>query len=913
MKRKQVLKSIVVTAVSTLLISSLSSVFVHAAEDARKSTWTADNTPQEQEIQITPKTTAAKDETKRPTPDINKRAAATDRVIVKYKAGFSSTASSILTPGMLKTSLKLPGINGSVVKLSPSDNMNQLIDKLSKDPHVLYAEPDYKLYKSDEPVITPDKAAKVLDSVKLPDDTYFDKQWALHNTGQTPPYNVNDPYLEGDSGLVGLDIKAPEAWAVTKGSKDVVVAVIDTGVQMDHPDLENSIWTNPKERPGNGIDDDYNNYVDDVHGWNFVDHSNQVYSEVDGDLHGTAVAGIIAGAANNGIGIAGIAPNVKIMPLKYIGAEYGYLSDLIEAIEYAQNNGAKIASVNAEMYAYSQALKDVIDASTMLFINGAGNQGLNTDGIPSYPAAFHSPNMLSVTSVDNEGNLPVDANIGFKSVDVAAPGEAIATVAPIRNAGLSAEIEERKYHSRAIFNGIGFENIVNDDADYRQDAFDTAMEYLGISKYDDDKKILLVQDDLSNFSSTPSANKLAIYTELLRDYTEVDIIQAAADGGDGPTLATMKKYDAVIWFTGSADRLKISNLTVNDQQSLTDFLHGGGHLLLTGSNVLNGPTTSTSDQPSSIVHTPFVRDVLHLYFVEQYYYSRATGVEGSIYDNKEYPLDEDKDSYNWVISRDPSITKVDLIHVTPDFQGSKYIYARGTSIAAAHAAGAAALVLSKEPALNALSTKQRVVNSGTRLSTLAGRVASGRMINAYQALTDDEIPGTPFGGGSVTNYLDDKTDVNDVYSLELHAGEDISITMTGDAGTDFDLYLFSPEAVTVNRRDHMAAFSENDKTSSESIDYKVIKSGTYYLNAFAHKGSGNYKLTLKSSNQIGTYEDTSNALVFTGPWTVATGSAYSGSSIKEVDAPAKWSSPLSAAIFPGSVPRTLIKGLPMCI
>ncbi|MNI34309.1 hypothetical protein D3C73_882980 [compost metagenome] len=192
-------------------------------------------------------------------------------------------------------------------------------------------------------------------------------------------------------------------------------------------------------------------------------------------------------------------------------------------------------------------------------------------------------------------------------------------------------------------------------------------------------------------------------------------------------------------------------------------------------------------------------------------------------------------------------------------------------------------MLSQDPALSPLAVKQRLMSSGTRLSSLTGRIASGAMVNAYQALTDDDIPGTPYTGGSITNRLDAATDVNDVYSIELHAGENISVELTGDTGTDFDLYLYSPEASTVQANKDIVAFSENEGTSSESFDYTVSKSGTYYLDVYAFKGSGSYTLTVTTDNQSGRYEDTSSSLAFTGPWTQVSGSAYSGTTAKQIN------------------------------
>ncbi|SET60759.1 S8 family serine peptidase [Paenibacillus sp. NFR01] len=857
MKKQWVSKSILVTAFTSLLMGTIGSAFAAPtpSDKPRKSAWTAESAPEEKVIQIPPASGGEAEQSG--TPAIPAGEAAYDRsqIIVKYKSGFSSPSGSILNNDILKNRVTLSGIHADALSLPDSTDIKPLLAKLNQDPHVLYAEPNYKVYPA---------AAGT-----LPDDTYFQNQWALLNTGQDPA-GFNTP------GTPGIDIKATDAWSITRGSSDLTVAVIDTGVAIDHPDLAGSLWTNAKDFPGNGLDDDHNGYADDVHGWNFADDSDQLFDAVDGDWHGTAVAGIIAASSNNGIGVSGIAPNVKIMPLKFIKGENGSVLDLIEAIQYAKDNGAKIANISAELYSYSQALKDAIDASNMLVVAPSGNYGVNTDATPAYPAAFDNPGILSVTAVDNTGNLVPGSNIGAESVDVAAPGYEVWTTEPISNPGLSAQIEEG--NSRIIFNGIAFENILDEedaDQNYRQDAFDRAMEYLGAAKDDPSAKILLVQDDGSNIAPYPSSSKRSKYLELLEDYAgfdeDSDIVTSAPDGGDGPSVEKMKEYDAVIWFTGTASFEKYPNITENDQLHLTEYLKNGGRLLLTGSHSLH-----------KIEDSSFVSDVLHLYFKEEFMWENVVGIPGTIYEGVNYPLNEDKDSYNWVISRDPSIAKINLEFVMP-VPKSVYGYVIGTSFAAAHASGAAALLLSQEPSLSPLAVKQRIMSSGTRLSSLTGRVASGAMVNAYRALTDDDIPGTPYAGGSLTNRLDEASDVNDVYALELHAGEDISIELSGDKGTDFDLYLFAPEAETVQGNQNLLAYSEHEGTSAESIAYTVTKSGTYYLDVYAFKGSGSYTLSMATGNLTGRYEDTSDSLVFTGPWAALSGSAYSGSTAKQID------------------------------
>ncbi|MDP6682860.1 MAG: S8 family serine peptidase [Desulfobacterales bacterium] len=165
----------------------------------------------------------------------------------------------------------------------------------------------------------------------IPNDTHFGLFWGMHNTGQ----NVN-----GTTGTDNKDIDAPEAWDITTGADRVVVAVIDSGVDGSHPDLSANLLTNSGEIPGNGLDDDGNGYVDDIRGWNFADKDN---NPADDNGHGTHVTGIIAAVGNNGIGVAGVAWNAKIMALKSFRADgSGLTSDAIPAIAYANLMGADV-------------------------------------------------------------------------------------------------------------------------------------------------------------------------------------------------------------------------------------------------------------------------------------------------------------------------------------------------------------------------------------------------------------------------------------------------------------------------------------------------------------------------------------------------------------------------------------------
>ncbi len=231
----------------------------------------------------------------------------------------------------------------------------------------------------------------------------------------------------------GIDINVLPAWNLydesTEEHRQVVVAVIDTGVDISHPDLKDSIWVNEDEIPGDGIDNDGNGFVDDVNGWNFFHEVNQVYVGRE-DNHGTHAAGTIA-ASRGSTGVAGIADNkyVKIMPVKALGTVYGLGEEeaVINAIRYAEANGASICNLSFGTTEYYPRLEQVMRESKMLFVVAAGNgddngSGLDIDASPDYPSDFELDNVISVANLMFDGNLEVSSNYGVKNVDIAAPG-----------------------------------------------------------------------------------------------------------------------------------------------------------------------------------------------------------------------------------------------------------------------------------------------------------------------------------------------------------------------------------------------------------------------------------------------------------------------------------------------------------
>ncbi|SMQ86872.1 pre-peptidase C-terminal domain-containing protein [Bacillus sp. OV166] len=545
-----------------------------------------------------------------------------NEVIVKFKNNYSKNNLGALSTTLGLTNAKVLNKEGThVIKFSKNKKMAEVLQQLNASPNVEYAEPNY-VYKPT--AVT---------------DPLYSELWGLKNTGQE---------ILGQVGKKGIDINVEAAWAKTKGSSSVVIGVIDTGIDINHPDLKDNIWVNTSEIPNDGIDNDKNGYVDDVNGWNFYDKNNKLFIRGEEDFHGTHVAGTIAAKAND-IGVIGIAPNVKIMPLKFIGPWGGYEADAIAAIEYAKSKGVKILNNSWGGGENAQALKDAIKNSGALFIAAAGNDGMNADTSPMYPAAYDLPNILSVAALNNTGNLSFFSNFGAKSVDVAAPGEGILSTFPIL------------------------------DSDY----------------------------------------------------------------------------------------------------------------------------------------------------------------------------------------------------------SNAYEYLDGTSMATPHATGVAALVKSVNSTYTPAQIKDAIMRTTTKLSSLTGKVATGGLVNAGKAINfeaDSDIPGIAWKGESISTTLDASKDKNDVYSIKLLKGEKLKAVLTGDAGTDFDLYLYNDTATTVNSSNGIAAHSETANTSNESFTFIAPKTGTYYLNAYAYSGAGKYTLSVTEGIGAGTYENTSPYFGYEGTWNkISDGSASASS------------------------------------
>ncbi len=264
-----------------------------------------------------------------------------------------------------------------------------------------------------------------------PNDVSFKKQWYLHSTGQWFWVKTllfgKIPIWYPLIAKRGADIQAPEAWDITTGSPNVVIAIIDTGVDYTHLDLAANIWNNTDEIPNNGIDDDNNGYIDDVMGWDFAYNNND---PMDGFGHGTGCAGIAAAVGNNGIGITGVAWNCKIMPVKVLNDQgMGSTSNIVKGIKYAADNGADVISISIGSDDTSR-MRDAVNYaySKGVFICAAAGNGASDT--KNYPGAYENVTAVAFTNLRDKVH---DSSSYGDWVDIAAPGSFLYTTAPSQN------------------------------------------------------------------------------------------------------------------------------------------------------------------------------------------------------------------------------------------------------------------------------------------------------------------------------------------------------------------------------------------------------------------------------------------------------------------------------------------------
>ncbi len=326
-------------------------------------------------------------------------------ILVKYKPGMASMQRAEARAALGNGTRKLRDydfIRTEFIKLPPGLSTEQAIERLNRNPNVEYAEPNYEI---------------TLDAT--PNDPRFSELYGMRNTGQT-------------GGTSGADIRATSAWDIFTGDPNLLVGIIDTGLDYNHPDLAANAWINAVEAAGTpGVDDDNNGYVDDIRGYDFVNNDGD---PMDDNGHGTHCAGTIGAVGNNGVGVTGVNWNVKMVGIKFLsGGGSGSTEGAIASVEYAIAIGCRLTSNSWGGGGFAQALLDAINAAGaagQLFIAAAGNSSSNNDTSPHYPSNYDSPYIIGVAATDHNDGLASFSSYGATSVDIGAPGDDILSCQP---------------------------------------------------------------------------------------------------------------------------------------------------------------------------------------------------------------------------------------------------------------------------------------------------------------------------------------------------------------------------------------------------------------------------------------------------------------------------------------------------
>ncbi len=346
--------------------------------------------------------------------------AASDRILVRFKDASSQaqrrSLNAKLNASVITESHSVSGLQ--VVRVTSPASLGAILSTYRRDPNVLYAEPDYRLHFYET----------------LPNEMMFSSLWALRNTGL-------------NNGLPGADINASRAWDITTGRSDVYVAVVDTGVDYNHPDLVTNVWSNPGETAGNSIDDDNNGYVDDVHGINSVTGTGDPMDTVG---HGTHVSGTIAAQGNNGVGVTGVNWNAKLIACNLTDAVAlsAFVSGAVKCLDYLYDlktkRGIDIVATNNSWGwngGPSQALHDAIarqNDAGILFVAAAGNSGTDNAKIVTYPSSYALPNVIAVAATDDTDHKASFSSYGRTTVHISAPGVDILSTTPGNNYEISS-------------------------------------------------------------------------------------------------------------------------------------------------------------------------------------------------------------------------------------------------------------------------------------------------------------------------------------------------------------------------------------------------------------------------------------------------------------------------------------------
>jgi subtilisin family serine protease len=551
-------------------------------------------------------------------------------VLVRYRRGVDPRErAAIRRAAEVRLEERLPLPRLELVRTVRGRGVAKAVAELEDIPGVAYAEPNFR-YRID---------------ALIPDDSLFGQQWGM------------------------TKIDAPGAWDSGTGSADVVVAVLDAGLEYEHPDLDGNLWLNPGEIPDT-VDNDGNGFDDDQAGWDFVGDDNDPR---DANGHGTHVAGILGAEGNNATGVAGVNWDVSIMPLRACNAAGSCSSaDVVEAIEYAGAMGADVANMSFSGGAFSQAQKDAISAAPgTLFVASAGNVGTNNDTAPQHPCNYTSANLICVAaSTQTDGRWP-HSNFGVTSVDLAAPGDDVVSTFAV---------------------------------------FDTPL-------FEDDFETIANWDFLEAPATSPTQwERTTEHTNPARNMTDSHDGAYAANENVAATLSTP-------WDLTNRNGCSVQYQLRLDTQPSADWL-----LIEGGSGFQELDRWSGSTFGEFTLLTTDLGD-----FEDQAVVPFRFRLTSNVSDQRDGAHIDD-------------VTVRCLKPVASYGPSEGYVELQGTSMAAPHVAGTAALLRSVKPGATVSELKAAILGSVDPVPAFAGITVTGGRLNANRALvflTDLSPPGAP--------------------------------------------------------------------------------------------------------------------------------------------------------------------------
>ncbi len=550
--------------------------------------------------------------------------------------------SAALRAGGVRSSRALPVPGLRLMRLRQGVSVASAVASLRRRPGVLYAQPNHYYTLS-----------------AVPNDPRLPEQWGLNNSGQA---------VQGRAGTPDADIDAPEAWNITKGNPRVAVAVTDSGVAYDHPDLRPNLWHNPGEsrsgRETNGRDDDHNGFIDDWQGWDFAAGDNDPR---DLESHGSHVAGIIGARGNNGTGTTGVNWQVGLMALRVADAT-GLVTDraIVQAFDYAARNGARVVNASFVSSADSPVLKDAIRRHPKtLFVAAAGNGG--DDGIgdsndtsPQYPCNYSLVNLVCVAASDQLDRLTEFSNFGRSTVDLAAPGSSVLSAVPA-------------YGPPAF-----------------SDGFETELAGIWTTGGTNDgwaRITTVARSGSYSLSDSPGTTYLNDTDSFVRTTNPVNL-----SGQVGCQLS----YALRLTTEPAVDRLSVEGST-------------------------DGGTWVPISENSGSTNGLFLEltDDLTRFDGASVLYIRFRLITNSS-----------------VVADGAQLDDVAVRCLGSTYTGAEFVYNDGTSMAAPHVSGVAALIWSRYPTLGVEAVRKALLRGVDRISALSGKLAAGGRLNAYRALRE---------------------------------------------------------------------------------------------------------------------------------------------------------------------------------